>query len=322
MNRPSVLDAVAQIAEIHGQIAKGEVYRGWRATPVALSGMVGLAAAWFQRPGLGADDPLSFVIYWSAVAVAAAAVGVSEIVYAGLRTSFERRQTRRVAIQFLPPIAVALLVTVAFIRLGAALVALLPGLWALCFGLAIFAARPYLARGSGVVASYLRRVRNVPPVGRAHDSRAIALGSRGRLWRGPAVRRRGDLLESRAAGLGGPPRFREGTMTRGRRPASGRQTQESGRFAYERLDRAIHEKARLGILTSLVTRPEGLLFGELKHLCDLTDGNLSRHLDVLRDAGLIEIWKGFEGRRPQTMCRLTTEGRRRFVQYWKNWSAS
>ena len=104
-------------------------------------------------------------------------------------------------------------------------------------------------------------------------------------------------------------------MTRGRRPASGRETQESGRFAYERLDRAIHEKARLGILTSLVTRPEGLLFGELKHLCDLTDGNLSRHLDVLRDAGLIEIWKGFEGRRPQTMCRLTTEGRRRFVQY-------
>jgi DNA-binding transcriptional ArsR family regulator len=104
-------------------------------------------------------------------------------------------------------------------------------------------------------------------------------------------------------------------MTRDRRAGSTRQTQESGRFAYERLDRAIHEKARLGILTSLVTRPEGLLFGELKHLCDLTDGNLSRHLDVLRDAGLIEIWKGFEGRRPQTMCRLTAEGRRRFVQY-------
>jgi DNA-binding transcriptional ArsR family regulator len=104
-------------------------------------------------------------------------------------------------------------------------------------------------------------------------------------------------------------------MTRGRRSGSAGQTQDSGRFAYEKLDRAMHEKARLGILTSLVTRPEGLLFGELKHLCDLTDGNLSRHLDVLREAGLIEIWKGFEGRRPQTMCRLTVEGRRRFVQY-------
>jgi hypothetical protein len=154
MHRPSVSDAVTQIAEIHGQMAKGEVYRGWRATPVALSGMVGLAAAWFQRPGLGADDPLSFVIYWSVVAGAAAAVGVSEIVYAGLRTSFERRQTRRVAIQFLAPIAAAVVVTVTFIRLDAALVALLPGLWALCYGLAIFAARPYLPRASGVVALY------------------------------------------------------------------------------------------------------------------------------------------------------------------------
>jgi DNA-binding MarR family transcriptional regulator len=77
----------------------------------------------------------------------------------------------------------------------------------------------------------------------------------------------------------------------------------------------MHEKARLGILTSLVTRPEGVRFGELKQMCALTDGNLSRHLDVLREAGLVEIWKGYAGRRPQTMCRVTPDGRRRFVQY-------
>lgn len=88
-----------------------------------------------------------------------------------------------------------------------------------------------------------------------------------------------------------------------------------GRFAYDGIDRVMHEKARLSIMTSLVTRPEGLRFGELKQLCGLTDGNLSRHLDVLREAGLVEIWKGFEGRRPQTLCRLTPEGRRRFVEY-------
>lgn len=88
-----------------------------------------------------------------------------------------------------------------------------------------------------------------------------------------------------------------------------------GRFAYEGIDRVMHEKARLSIMTSLVTRAEGLRFGELKQLCGLTDGNLSRHLDVLREAGLVEIWKGFEGRRPQTLCRLTPEGRRRFVEY-------
>src|ERR671914_1022602 len=90
---------------------------------------------------------------------------------------------------------------------------------------------------------------------------------------------------------------------------------QTGRFAYEGLERVLHEKARLGIMTSLVTRPEGLLFSELKRLCALTDGNLSRHLDVLREAGLVEVWKGFENRRPQTLCRLSPEGRQRFVAY-------
>lgn len=91
--------------------------------------------------------------------------------------------------------------------------------------------------------------------------------------------------------------------------------EQAGRFAYEGLDRVLHEKARLGIMTSLVTKPDGLLFGELKRLCALTDGNLSRHLDVLHQAGLVEIWKGFENRRPQTLCRLSPEGRQRFLAY-------
>ena len=88
-----------------------------------------------------------------------------------------------------------------------------------------------------------------------------------------------------------------------------------GRFAYEGLDRVLHEKARLGILTSLATRPEGLLFGDLKRLCALTDGNLNRHLEVLQEADLVEVWKRFEGRRPQTLVRLSAEGRRRFLDY-------
>jgi DNA-binding MarR family transcriptional regulator len=92
-------------------------------------------------------------------------------------------------------------------------------------------------------------------------------------------------------------------------------TDDAGRYAYEGLDRVLHEKARLGILTALVTRPEGLLFGELKQLCSLTDGNLSRHLEVLHQAGLVEISKGFQHKRPQTTCRLTPLGRRRFRDY-------
>lgn len=90
---------------------------------------------------------------------------------------------------------------------------------------------------------------------------------------------------------------------------------EGGRYAYDGLDRVMHEKARLGILTSLAARPEGILFGDLKELCQLTDGNLSRHLTVLQEAGLVEQWKGFKGKRPQTLCRISTEGRRRFLEY-------
>jgi DNA-binding transcriptional ArsR family regulator len=61
--------------------------------------------------------------------------------------------------------------------------------------------------------------------------------------------------------------------------------------------------------------PDGLLFTDLKVLCNLTDGNLSRHLTVLQDAGVVEIHKGYKGRRPQTLCRLTDTGRRRFLDY-------
>ena len=88
-----------------------------------------------------------------------------------------------------------------------------------------------------------------------------------------------------------------------------------GRFAYEGLERVIHEKARLGIMTSLVAHPSGLLFSDLKQFCALTDGNLNRHLQVLRQAGLVEIWKGVKENRPQTLCRLTPHGRTRFLQY-------
>jgi DNA-binding MarR family transcriptional regulator len=88
-----------------------------------------------------------------------------------------------------------------------------------------------------------------------------------------------------------------------------------GRFAYEGLDRVIHERARLSILTSLVTNPKGLTFNVLKQLCALTDGNLSRHLSVLEKGKMVEISKGYERNRPLTVCRITSSGRKRYVEY-------
>ena len=92
-------------------------------------------------------------------------------------------------------------------------------------------------------------------------------------------------------------------------------SQGSAQFAYEGLDRAIHERARLGILTSLIAHPKGIVFGNLKHLCGLTDGNLSRHLAVLEEEGIVEIVKSFPNNRPQTLCRITRRGRQRYLDY-------
>lgn len=86
-------------------------------------------------------------------------------------------------------------------------------------------------------------------------------------------------------------------------------------FSYDGLERVIHEKARLGLMTSLIAHPKGLAFADLKQLCGLTDGNLSRHLQVLQEAGLVDVTKGYEGNRPHTTCRLTRAGRRRFLDY-------
>jgi len=92
-------------------------------------------------------------------------------------------------------------------------------------------------------------------------------------------------------------------------------TASAAPFAYDGLDRTIHEKARLGILTSLITRPDGLSFNDLIRFCALTQGNLSRHLQVLEEAGLVEIRKSFQLNRPHTQVRLTKVGRQRFLDY-------
>ena len=96
---------------------------------------------------------------------------------------------------------------------------------------------------------------------------------------------------------------------------SGSSSATAGRYAYEGLDRLIHERARLAILSSLASNEGGLAFNDLKDLCALTDGNLSRQLQMLKEAGMVDIEKGTSGNRPQTICRLTRAGRKRFLEY-------
>ena len=83
---------------------------------------------------------------------------------------------------------------------------------------------------------------------------------------------------------------------------------------YDALERLFHEPNRLAIMSSLVGST-GLSFGELKETCGLTDGNLSRHLKTLEDAGAVRIEKTFINWRPRTTVYLSDEGKQRFLQY-------
>ncbi len=80
------------------------------------------------------------------------------------------------------------------------------------------------------------------------------------------------------------------------------------------LDRVIHEKGRLAIMSMLAASPE-LSFTELRDALTMTDGNLTTHIRALQEAGYLAVAKSFQNRRPLTTCSLTTAGRRAFTEY-------
>jgi DNA-binding MarR family transcriptional regulator len=80
------------------------------------------------------------------------------------------------------------------------------------------------------------------------------------------------------------------------------------------LDRVIHEKGRLAIMSALAASPE-LSFTELRDMLDMTDGNLTTHIRTLREEGLVSVAKSYEKNRPLTTCSLTTAGRKAFAEY-------
>jgi DNA-binding HxlR family transcriptional regulator len=88
---------------------------------------------------------------------------------------------------------------------------------------------------------------------------------------------------------------------------------ETPRTMHE-LDRMIHERLRLGIISALAVN-ESLTFNELKHMVKTSDGNLSVHARKLEDAGYVNCTKTFEGRTPKTEYRLTNAGRRALERY-------
>ena len=81
-----------------------------------------------------------------------------------------------------------------------------------------------------------------------------------------------------------------------------------------KLDRVIHEKGRMAIMSLLAASPE-LSFTELRDTLNMTDGNLSMHLKTLQQSGYIAVTKSFQEKKPLTTCALTEAGRKAFAQY-------
>ena len=83
---------------------------------------------------------------------------------------------------------------------------------------------------------------------------------------------------------------------------------------YLQLDRVIHEKGRLAIMSMLAASPE-LSFTELRDALGMTDGNLTTHIRALQETGYVSVAKSYQNRRPLTTCTLTAPGRKAFADY-------
>lgn len=151
-------DALTQIAEIRRQMAKGDVFRGYRSAPVAASGALALIGAALQ-PYLASDPAANITAYlllWISMAVlsvvAVAAEMVLRIAWTHDRSYFE--PTKLAVEQFLPSVIAGVLVTVVLVRHAPENVALLPGLWQIMFSLGIFASARLLPRPIFAVAGF------------------------------------------------------------------------------------------------------------------------------------------------------------------------
>jgi hypothetical protein len=149
-------DALVQIAEIRRQMAKSDVFRGYRSAPVAVSGLLAVSAAIIQ-PFLVADPAADFTSYlalWIGMALLSVAAVAVEM---GVRMYWTHdwaylEPTRLAVEQFVPPMIAGVLVTTVFVRQAPDSVALLPGLWQIFFSLGIFASARLLPRPIFAVA--------------------------------------------------------------------------------------------------------------------------------------------------------------------------
>ena len=152
-------EALAQIAEIRQQMARTEVFRGYRAVPVAFSGLLAIGAAlyqsWWIRDPI-ADLPTYLALWVGAAVLSAIAAGLGMAWRArhAPPSSWSREITTMAVEQFAPSVVAGGLVTIALVRTAEECLWMLPGLWSILFGLGIFASKRLLPRATTAVAVF------------------------------------------------------------------------------------------------------------------------------------------------------------------------
>jgi hypothetical protein len=150
-------EALSQISEIRQQMARTEVFRGFRSVPVAFSGLLAWAAAiaqavWIPEPTRDVNSYLTLWIGAAAIGIAAAAVEM--VIRARHSTRWAREHTWLAVEQFLPCVVAGGLTTLVLVRGSESILWILPGLWSILFSLGVFASRRLLPRATFGVALY------------------------------------------------------------------------------------------------------------------------------------------------------------------------
>lgn len=147
--------ALSQISEIHAQVLKTEVFRGYRAATMLVTAVVAVGAAWLHSAVISPSTPFQFAIFWIGVAALCAAICAVDIYWSTLRTCsrHQRWRTVHVVAQSAPALLVGAIVTAVLLQRPDSQ-ALLPGLWATTFALGIWSGRPYMPKAIGMVALF------------------------------------------------------------------------------------------------------------------------------------------------------------------------
>lgn len=145
--------ALAQLSEIHAQILRAEVYRGYRARSCMATATLAVLAGAAQSHWQFAAAPADFALFWSLVGVACALIGMLDLWLPGAAPRESLRRSATVLGQLAPALLVGAALPWLLLRVGGDAPALLPGMWSTLFGLAMFASRPYLPRAIGWVAA-------------------------------------------------------------------------------------------------------------------------------------------------------------------------